>query len=452
MAQTIEDQYRQKFPTSSRLHDEARGVLPGGVTHDARHLTPFPVYVDHAAGSRKWDVDGNELIDYWIGHGALILGHAYPDVVEAVTTQMARGTHYGACHELEVEWAKRIVDLIPSAEKVRFVCSGTEATLMALRLARVVTGKRKVVKFECHFHGWQDYLAGGVQAPRDLPAPPGVLDDVARATIVLPPNDIGAVVATLDADEDIACVILEPTGGGFGIVPTKPGFLQSLREATAARGVLLVFDEVITGFRCSPGGAQAYFDVLPDLTALAKIMGGGLPAGAVAGPDSVMCHLAFGGGLGGAPHVKIPHQGTYNANPLTASAGITTLDLVADGQKIAAANRMAQQIRDRCNEVIARHDVKWCVYGDFSGFKVLIDHECDHFQNCDRCICNYSHRKLRVQDPNQLRSFRRGMLLNGVDLPAARGMTSCVHTDEDLDATVGAFEQTLTLMKREGIA
>src|SRR5437868_3167794 len=211
---SLAERFAAEFPTSKKLHDQAREVFPDGVTHDLRHLEPFPIYIERAEGAYKWDVDGHRLIDYWSGHGALLLGHGHPAVVEAVQRQAARATHPGACHELEIEWGQWVRRLVPSAERVRFVSSGTEATLMALRLARIFTGRPRVLKFAGHFHGWHDFLIPAADPPHDGQVP-GVPAEVQRDTVVVPPNDPDAVEQALVGDPGIGCVILEPTGGHF---------------------------------------------------------------------------------------------------------------------------------------------------------------------------------------------------------------------------------------------
>src|SRR5215813_10621155 len=228
---SVLDTYHALHPKSLALFERARGVIPGGVTHDGRHLRPFPIYVERAQGSRKWDVDGHEYVDYWMGHGALFLGHCHPAVVRAIQEQAARGTHLGACHELEVRWAELITKLIPSAEMVRFTMSGTEATHLALRLARAYTGRPKVVKFHGHFHGWHDGVVAAVNPPFDVPMSAGVPSAVLDQALLAQPNDIKAV-ATLLERGDVAAVILEPAGGQSGTTPTIPGYLQELRELT----------------------------------------------------------------------------------------------------------------------------------------------------------------------------------------------------------------------------
>jgi glutamate-1-semialdehyde 2,1-aminomutase len=446
MTKTIEQLYCESFPNAQRLHERARGIFPNGVTHDNRYLQPFPPYVERAEGSRKWDVDGHELIDYFVGHGALLLGHSHPKVVEAVQTQMAKGTHYGACHELEIEWGARVQQLIPSAEMVRFTASGTEATLMALRLCRMFTGKRKFVKFLGHFHGWHDQVMPAIEPPLDDPTVPGVPPQVIENTVLLPPNDIAAVERTLETDKDIACLILEPTGGHFGRVPLREGFLKDLRAVTAKHGVILIFDEVITGFRVSPGGAQAYYGVTPDMTTLAKVLCGGLPGGAVAGRRDIMEQLQFGA------KKKMRHPGTFNANPLSAAAGITTLDLVASGAPNRKANEAAASLRRQLNDLFEREGVNWLAYGEFSRWWILTDYHGPRPDSDDFIPYDYALHRLEVNPPAPVvRAFRQAMLLNGVDSTGMSGMTCAAHTPDDIEQTVAAVGETIRMMRAEGL-
>ena len=304
---SLAERFAAAFPRSRRLHEQARSLFPNGVTHDLRHLEPFPVYIDRAQGAHKWAVDGQELIDYWAGHGALLLGHGHPAVVAAVQRQMERATHPGACHEGEIAWGQWVQRLVPSAERMRFVSSGTEATLMALRLGRLFTGRPRVLKFAGHFHGWHDFLIPGADAPYDGKPTPGIPPEIAQETVIIAPNDANLVEKTLRDDPGIGCIILEPTGGHWGAVPIRGRFLRDLREITQRHERLLIFDEVITGFRVAPGGAQAHYGVTPDLTTLAKILAGGLPSGCVAGRAEVLAGIEI---RPGKPKMKHPARST----------------------------------------------------------------------------------------------------------------------------------------------
>jgi glutamate-1-semialdehyde 2,1-aminomutase len=441
-----------EFRNSHRLHLQAKELFPNGVTHDLRHLEPFPVYVHLAEGSHKWDVDGHELIDYWSGHGALLLGHGHPAVVEAVQRQVTRGTHPGACHELEIEWGQWVKTLIPSAEKLRFVSSGTEATLMALRLARIYTGKPKVLKFAGHFHGWHDYLIPGA----DLTSPslsgkgaggsgdavPGVPGETAANTVIISPNDAEMVERTLTGDPQIGSVILEPTGGHFGAVPIRGDFLKALRDITTRLGRLLIFDEVITGFRVHPGGAQAHYRVTPDLTTLAKILAGGLPGGCLAGRADILASLEF---RPGKPKMK--HPGTFNANPLSAAAGIATLKIVATGEPNKVANERARSLRRKLNNLFAQREANWVAYGEFSGFKLLPEYDGPRPNSDDFVPYDGDMNRLGGhRTPGFVHAFRCAMLLNGVDLPGLGGMTTAAHTEADVDRTVAAVAAMLDML------
>jgi glutamate-1-semialdehyde 2,1-aminomutase len=434
---SLTERHQAEFPNSAKLYRQAREVFPGGVTHDLRYLEPFPVYIERAQGAHKWDVDGHELIDYWAGHGALLLGHSHPEVVAAVQQQMARATHPGGCHELEIEWGRWVQRLLPSAERVRFVSSGTEATLMALRLARLFTGRPRVLKFAGHFHGWHDFLIPAADLPYAGEPVPGIPDGAAADTVVLPPNDLEILERTLAQDQQIGCAILEPTGGHFGAVPVRGDFLRALREVTARHQCLLIFDEVITGFRVHPGGAQGHYGIRPDLTTLAKVLAGGLPGGCLAGRADVLAGLEFRPG-----RPKMKHPGTFNANPLSAAAGTTTLRLVSTGDPCRRANELGRLLRRRLNEMFAERDADWIAYGEFSGFKLLPDYQGprpagdDFIPPCQEGL-----------DRRKVHAFRQGMLLHGVDLPGLAGMTTAAHTEEDIDRTVAAVAGTLALLE-----
>lgn len=443
---TILERYQKTFAKDREMSETASRLFPDGVTHDGRYMSPFPVYMTRADGSKKWGLEDKAFIDYWAGHGALLLGHNPPEVVEAVTAQMHRGTHYGACHTLELEWGSLVTQLIPSAERVRFVSSGTEATLMAIRLARTYTGKNKVLKFAGHFHGWHDSVILGAYPPFDENVP-GIPQEVRDTTVLCPPNDLESVERLLKTDTDIACLILEPTGASFGMVPTDGTFLAELRELTTAHGVVLIFDEVITGFRVAPGGAQAYYNVTPDLTTLAKVLAGGLPGGALAGKAEILELISMKSESDG---LKMPHPGTFNANPLSAAAGIAMLNIAKTGQPQEQANRAAAHLRAELNNVIDEHRLDWVVYGEFSGLKLLVGHGEKGLRAADFDPYTWDYRKLKgSSDPDVLTLLRCGLLLNGIDLAANGGMTTAAHTTEDITATVAAFAQTVEWLKAE---
>lgn len=449
---TLADQYAASFPVSRQRFDAARKLFPNGVTHDIRTMAPFPIYVDRARGARKWTVDGRELIDCFSGHGSLLLGHSPPAVVEAVQAQMARGTHLGSCHELEVEWASWVTKLVPSAEKVRFTGSGTEATLMALRLARIHTGKPKLLKFFGHFHGWHDVATIGADPPYDNHPVLGVPKEIASLGVAIRPNDLALVEETLTRDTDIGAVILEPTGGHWGGVPIRGEFLRGLREITARLGRVLIFDEVITGFRVAPGGAQQAYGVTPDLTTLAKILAGGLPGGAVAGKAEILDHIE---NRPGKP--KMRHPGTYNGNPLSAAAGVATLKQVATGEPGAAANRAGVELRNRLNALFADKNWPWIVYGDFSMFRLLPGYtgprpqpsgDCDGYVPYDGDLDALDG----VKDPKPATAFRQGMLVHGVDCPGFGFWLNACHDDPAVvDTIVDAVTATLPAMQAEGL-
>ncbi|MEW6665442.1 MAG: aspartate aminotransferase family protein [Thermodesulfobacteriota bacterium] len=443
----IWEMYRRANPTSERLASRAREALPGGLTHDGRILKPFPVYVERARCTRKWTADGQELIDYWMGHGSLILGHGHPRIVDAVRAQLERGTHYGACHVLEIRWAELVKGLIPSAERVRFTMSGTEATQLAMRLARAYTGKPRVVKLEGHFHGWHDYGMAGVKPPYDIPMSAGIPGETLGQVILCPPNDLSAMETLLHSRNDVAAVILEPGGGNSGVLPMDVGYLRGLRDLTARLGVVLIFDEVITGFRYSPGGVQAAVGVIPDLTTLAKILGGGLPAGAVAGKAAIMDRMAFGPDPAWNRGRRVAQAGTYNANPVSAAAGIAMLEMIADGKVQAQAARAASALRSGMSEVWQRLGIPGQVYGNSSTYSYTLEANL----TSEAQLHAAGHQALQTMaNADAYHALRCGLILNGVDTCNTHGWVSALHSDEDIERTVRAYEKALSLMQEDG--
>ncbi len=417
---SLVEEWAAANPRSRELYERARRVIPGGITHDLRYSPPFPVTITAAHGSHKTDADGHYLICYVMGHGALLLGHDPAQVTEAIVRAGHGFLHAGSSHPLEAAWAERVCSLVPSAELVHFTSSGTEATMLALQVARGFTGRDRVVKLERHFHGWHDtakFAGAGT---------PGVPDVLGKVVSVVPAQ-LPAIEAAL-ADRDVAAVILEPTGASFGAVPISFDFLASLRELTRAAGTLLVFDEVVSGFRWSPGGVQQLAGVTPDLTSLAKILSGGMPGGALGGSAEVMEVLTFR-----AAGVKVKHPGTHNAHPLSAAAGVAMLDAVADGAAQSRADETAEWLRREMNGALARAGVAGSVRGVSSTFRVALDAP-------DGDLA-----------PETLHALQAGMMLEGVHLFQGRGFVSTAHTETDVERTANAFERTLTRMRAEGL-
>ena len=388
------------------LAERAARVLPGGSTHMARAYRPA-IYVARAQGSRKWLVDGREMVDYTMGHGALLLGHAHPAVVGAVREQLRRGTHYGAASPQEVEWAERIAALVPSARQLRFTASGTEAAMLALRLARVATRRSRIVKLADHFNGWSDAVSVDIDED-GLPHPvPGVPDEVAAlTTVVVPEPD---VIRAAVADRSAAALILEPTGAHYGRTPLDRAVVQAAREATAQTGTVLIFDEVVSGFRVAPGGMQSLLEVAPDLTLFGKVMAGGLPAGAVGGSPELM----------GALVSRVAHPGTFNANPLSASAGIATLDIVGTGEAQRVAAAYAEQLVAGWGRSLEASGISGRAWSLASIVHVELDDQAAQSHLADE------------------------MRARGVDLLHTSAFCSAVHTPADLEFTIDVFDASI---------
>jgi glutamate-1-semialdehyde 2,1-aminomutase len=450
---SILETYVNLHPKSRALYQDALQVFPGGVTHDTRHSTPFPIFVNRAAGSRKWDVDGNEIIDYVSGHGALLLGHSHPSIVSAMRRQIESGTHFGASHELEIEWARLVQQLIPSAERIRFTSSGTEAVQMAVRLARAATGRTKLAKFEQHFHGWSDTVSGSMIPGGEALRAPGIPQPALDQQLVLPPNDAGAAAHAISESSDVAALIVEPTGAHMGKVPIDPAFLHELRDICSRRGVILIFDEVVTGFRASPGGAQSLFGVIPDLTTLAKILAGGLPGGAVAGREDLLNRIAHTEDPEWNLAERVEHPGTFNANPLSAAAGSACLQIVAQGEANAAATAAAKRLSSEMNRVLTRARVDGCVYGAATILHILLGKECIRPE--DGISWRWTddvHRSVPRMSPKATIGLKRALLNEGVDLMSdGRLIVGAEHSEEDLRLTVEAFGRAVASMQAESI-
>jgi glutamate-1-semialdehyde 2,1-aminomutase len=443
--------FRAKTPASARLHAAASRSLPSGLAHDSRVLSPYPIYVERAEGPRKWDADGNEYVDYFGGHGALLLGHGHPAIVKAVQAQMAAGTHYGSCHATEVRWAELIKQLMPATEMVRFTSSGTEAGLLALRLARAYTGKPKVIRYLGHFHGWHDHAAGGANSHFDGSSPVGTLRSIAENVVLVSADSIEPTLQALEKHSDIAAVILEPSGASWGQVPLPPGFLKALREATAAKGVVLIFDEVVTGFRLSRGGAQVKYGIAPDLSVLGKIVAGGLPGGAVAGKKVLLEQIDFAWAKERGKE-KVGHQGTFNANPLCAAAAVAMLEQVATTDANARADCAGERLRRGMNQVLKAARAPWAVYGESSLFQIFINPK--HIKvdplAFDPVTLGFAGLK-GAKDPALANKLRLAMIVAGVDIMGAPGgLVSAAHDDRAIDETIAAFAKAVSMLQAEG--
>ena len=443
MAETIRETYIRRNPKSAALFPRFQQYFPsGGGGHDGYVADPFPVTIERGQGPRKWDVDGNEYIDYGLGSASLLLGHSHPEVVEALMQAAPAGSHYGSPVEKVLEWGERVCHMVPCADKVRFVGSGAEATALALRIARAYSGKDKIVRWESHYHGWHDYVMPGNLAPFDVPASTGIPKGTVDSVVVLPP-DLDALERVLATDNDIAGVITEGSGASYGTVPLAPGFVQGVRDLTRRYGVVMVLDEVITGFRWSPGGLQQVLGLDPDLCTMAKILTGGLPGGAVAGRKDVMSVMEITGDADHDRFQRVYHGGTFNANPYCAATGNAALRIAATGEMQDTADRMAERLRVGLRDIIDRREVAASVYGESSTFHIY-----------------FGGRSIEGLDANALKggssaiqtNFRQALQVRGVDLMSrTSGVLSGVHTEADIDQSLEAFDGAIQAMIEEGL-
>lgn len=444
--------FAARRPKSAVMFERAKKTLAGAVGHDLRYSLPMPIYIQRGSGGRKWDIDGNEYVDFLMGNGALLLGHSDPEVVDAIARAAAFGTHFGNDHPLHIEWAELVQRLIPCAERVRFTNSGTEATQLALRIARASTGRNRILRFAGHFHGWHDDVVHGFQPPFEADGSLGVPPHVRQGLVTIPDGNLNWLDETLAKDSDIAAVILEPSGASWGRVPIDINWLRGVREATARRGVLLIFDEVVTGFRFSSGGAQKLYGVTPDLCCLAKVIAGGMPGGAVAGREPVMRVFDITGEPHHDRHQRVVHFGTFNASPTAAAAGIAVLHRVADGTAIAQADAAAHRLRSAWDAVLERLGIAGYVYGPASTFHVFFE------TDLDRVVQTASRRDLHTTEAARLKGmpgrlitqYQVRMRFGGVDnMSSTGGLTCAAHTSEDIDHATSVFEQTVIALRDE---
>lgn len=415
---------------SRKMYEKAKTLIPGGVSSPVRAIKPYPFYTASANGSRIKDLDGNEYIDYCLAYGPAILGHNHPVIKEAIKQQLDKGWLYGTPTELEVSLAEKVAGYYPSIDMLRFVSTGTEATMSALRLARGFTRRNKFIKIEGGFHGAHDAVlvkAGSGATSLGEPDSLGIPADFTKYTLQAPYNDIETMTSLVEKNrDDLAAVIIEPVLGNIGPVLPLPGYLKELRKLTKENDVLLIFDEVITGFRLAMGGAQEYFGVVPDMTTLGKIVGGGLPIGVFGGKREIMEMIA--------PSGPVYQAGTFSGSPCSVAAGIAMLDYLKENNIHAKLNSAGDYIRAVLSETIEDEGLDYSVCGIASMFKIFFGKEPHNYQEALKC------------DKEGYLAFFHRMLASGVFLPPSQFETnfiSAAHSDVDIEKTLEAYAENL---------
>ncbi len=426
-----------KLEKSKKLFEEAQKYLVGGVNSPVRAFKSVgmePVFIKKGKGSRVWDVDDNEYIDYVLSWGPLILGHANDQIINAIKEVSNYGTSFGAPTELEIEMAKAVIDAVPSIEMVRFVNSGTEATMSAIRLARGYTGRKKIIKFDGCYHGHGDSLlvsAGSGVATLGIPGTPGIPEELAKLTIVLPYNNIEAVEEAFKKHgDDIACVIIEPVAGNMGVVAPSKEYHQRLREITREYGALLIWDEVMTGFRLALGGAQELYGIEPDLTTLGKVIGGGLPVGAYGGKREIMEHVA--------PVGPVYQAGTLSGNPLAMAGGLRQLQILKEKNPYPELDEKGKKLEEGFKFLIDKYGIKATVNRVGSMITVFFT---------DKQVVDFETAK--SSDLETFSKFFRLMLERGVYLAPSQfeaSFLSTAHSDSDIDETLNKAEEVFKLL------
>lgn len=423
---------------SRKLYEEALNLFPGGVNSPIRAaVKPYPFYVSRAEGPYLYTVDGERLIDYVLAYGPMFLGHRHPRVLEAVKEQLERGWAYGTPAELEIKLAKKILKYYHQGGMVRFVNSGTEATMAAIRLARGYTGRKYIVKFNGCYHGAHDAVlvgAGSAAAEYGVPSSLGVPEEVAELTLIARFNDLESVEKIMRKHGDqVAAIIVEPVAGNAGVIPPKPGFLKGLRELADQYGALLIMDEVITGFRLGLGGAQEYYGVRGDITTLGKIVGGGFPIGVVAGPREIMEKFT--------PSGKVFNAGTFNAHPVTMAAGLATIEVLETGEPYRVAREAASKLAKTVEDLISRYGIKATVNYVENMFQVFfVDGEVASPEDAAR-----SNRELYNKLHQELLS--RGVFIAPSQMEAI--FASAAHTAEVVEETIAALEDAFKRLREQ---
>jgi len=415
---------------SRRLFDEAMKVLPGGVSSPVRAIKPYPFYTKKANGSKITDIDGNEYIDYVMGYGPLLLGHNHQAIKEAVIRQLSDGWLFGTPTELEVKLARELIDLYSSIEMVRFVSTGTEATMGALRAARGFTRKNKFIKIEGGFHGAHDAAlvkAGSGATTLGTPDSAGVPADFTKNTLQVPYNDIEAMTAAIEAyKDDVAAVIIEPVLGNIGPILPKKGYLEDVRKVTDENDVVLIFDEVITGFRLAMGGAQEYYGITPDMTTLGKILGGGFHIGVIGGKKEIMENIS--------PAGPVYQAGTFNGSPVSMTAGLAIISTLKKEKVHEKVNKKGDSMRKALRDVVSDLGLDYSVSGVSSMFKVFFGDMPYDYKDALKC------------DKEKFNIFFHKMLSDGIFLPPSQYETnflSLAHSQDDIDKTVEAYHRNL---------
>lgn len=413
---------------SQELFEESKKIIPGGVSSPVRAFKPYPFFVAKGEGSHIYDVDGNSYVDHCLAYGPLILGHADKTVVSDLTNQLTMGTAYGAPTENEIKLSREVINRIPSAEMVRFTNSGTEATMSAIRIARGFTKRDKIVKFEGAYHGAHDYcLVKGGSGAACLPDSLGIPLDTTKNTLTVPFNDEEALTELIEKEgENIACIIMEVVMGNIGCVEPKDGYLEFLRKITEENGIVLIFDEVITGFRLATGGAQEYYGVTPDMTTLGKIVGGGLPMGAFCGKKEIMELVA--------PNGPVYQAGTFSGNPISVQAGLSTLKQL-NKDFYTSLNKKGEFLRSNIRDIVDELSLEISPVGLGSMFQIYFN---------PNEVTNYA--EAQESDSERFLVYFRQLLKEGVFIPPSQfecNFISSAHKMEDLEKTANAIRESL---------